>query len=1225
MRLDRLDLLRYGRFNGTSIALPRAAPDIHILFGPNEAGKTTSLTAIGDLLFGIPERSPYSFLHGYDTMRIGAVLENGGNCIEFQRRKGRRDRILGPDGEPLPGDEGVLEPFLGGADRVYFDRMFNLSHGRLAEGGRTILEAKDDVGRMLFAAGTGLADLRQRLKQLEEEADGLWASRKSGRRLYYQAQDRWQEAQSRQRQHSLTVRDWQTARKILSDAGKTLEQRRQAEEAVSKELKKLARIRRVHAAVRRRRALTEKIAALGAVAVLAEDAAEQLARAERQDAEIGGKIAVLAPQLEKDRQALEAIAFDEALVRRADEIAQLDEQRIAVRSERKDLPKRQHEFHLELEALAKLAAEIGWEFDDPGALIGRIPPRSKVEPLRRLLARHGELTAELRGAHRAREEAQAGLQEKTKCLEEIGEAADVSGLAAVLNAVRGIGDVAGRIRTAQLHAAGIAEDIERKLRSLKPALPSGADIEQRSQLPQGPRLKPALPSGADIEALAVPPEDSVVAHRDAVRSWAQRRDGTKQRHSEACNSLVRDREALERCVRDEGAVAPGAVREARGYRDRLWALVKTRYIEGLQIPAEAAQAHAEALKDLPGSLEAAVERADAIADRRFDKAQLTAESAVLARNIAGHETSIRQLEAEAAALQADGEQLDRTWHALWAELPLAVLAPDAMLAWLAAREEIVTLIGRERDLRRQLAGSRQEEQEARDQVRAALTKAGRDAGEIGADTLQAEVEWAEAYRQEQEAKARRIDAAREALRSAKSELARRQGALTNARTELESWQADWAQAVAAIDLRCDGKPEGVSAQIGLLDRMREHAKTAADLRDKRIAAIDRDIAIFEDAVAEIAAELAPDLTDGDAEASALELNRRREEALTLHRQHGELTAAVDKGRKQIDDLQKSREAGWAPVQPLLKAAAAGDAGELREAIALSDRCRALNEELAGVMQTLDRQGDGLAIEVLEEECRDLDIDEVQVREDAAEAEREVLGRQREEAFAALTKAEKTFEAMGGGDAAARAAADCQEALAAMQDAAERYVRVRASAILLRWAVERYRQEKQGPLLKRAGALFRLLTRNSFARLEVGFDRRDSMHLTGVRPDGETVAVAGLSTGTEDQLFLALRIAAGLEPLQRGRVTMAGLEVAGPSRILPPERRSIGLVFQDYALFPHLSVADNVAFGLRGLGAEARRRRVEGCLRQVGMAHAAAAFPHTLSGGQQQRVALARAL
>ena len=139
MRLARLDLLRYGRFTDASIELPRAERDIHIVFGPNEAGKTTSLTAIEDMLFGIPERSPYNFLHNYEAMRVGGVLENEGDCFEFQRRKTRRDMILGPDGSPLPGDERLLAPFVGGADRVYFDRMFNLSHGRLAEGvGRSL-------------------------------------------------------------------------------------------------------------------------------------------------------------------------------------------------------------------------------------------------------------------------------------------------------------------------------------------------------------------------------------------------------------------------------------------------------------------------------------------------------------------------------------------------------------------------------------------------------------------------------------------------------------------------------------------------------------------------------------------------------------------------------------------------------------------------------------------------------------------------------------------------------------------------------------------------------------------------------------------------------------------------------------------------------------------------------------------------------------------------------
>ena len=105
----------------------------------------------------------------------------------------------------------------------------------------------------------------------------------------------------------------------------------------------------------------------------------------------------------------------------------------------------------------------------------------------------------------------------------------------------------------------------------------------------------------------------------------------------------------------------------------------------------------------------------------------------------------------------------------------------------------------------------------------------------------------------------------------------------------------------------------------------------------------------------------------------------------------------------------------------------------------------------------------------------------------------------------------------------------------------------------------------------------------------------------------------------------LRIAAGLESLQRGRILMGGKLVAGGRSAVPPEARGVGLVFQDYALFPHLSVQDNVAFGLRRLPAGARRRRTGEALAQVGMETSAAAFPHTLSGGQQQRVALARAL
>src|SRR5687767_15855624 len=105
----------------------------------------------------------------------------------------------------------------------------------------------------------------------------------------------------------------------------------------------------------------------------------------------------------------------------------------------------------------------------------------------------------------------------------------------------------------------------------------------------------------------------------------------------------------------------------------------------------------------------------------------------------------------------------------------------------------------------------------------------------------------------------------------------------------------------------------------------------------------------------------------------------------------------------------------------------------------------------------------------------------------------------------------------------------------------------------------------------------------------------------------------------------LRCIAGFESLQEGEIRLAGRVVSGGDVMLPPEKRRIGMVFQDYALFPHLSVAGNIAFGLHAAGAQERGARVQELAKLVGLAAALEKFPHEISGGQQQRVALARAL
>jgi iron(III) transport system ATP-binding protein len=138
-----------------------------------------------------------------------------------------------------------------------------------------------------------------------------------------------------------------------------------------------------------------------------------------------------------------------------------------------------------------------------------------------------------------------------------------------------------------------------------------------------------------------------------------------------------------------------------------------------------------------------------------------------------------------------------------------------------------------------------------------------------------------------------------------------------------------------------------------------------------------------------------------------------------------------------------------------------------------------------------------------------------------------------------------------------------------------------------------------------------------------YGARDVLHDVSVAvASGELVCLVGPSGCGKTTL---LRLAAGLEDLQTGRVSVGGMTIAEGAAALAAEQRGVGFVFQDYALFPHLDVSANIAFGLSGRPVAERLARVAEMLGQIGLSAYASAFPHQLSGGQQQRVALARAM
>ena len=148
-------------------------------------------------------------------------------------------------------------------------------------------------------------------------------------------------------------------------------------------------------------------------------------------------------------------------------------------------------------------------------------------------------------------------------------------------------------------------------------------------------------------------------------------------------------------------------------------------------------------------------------------------------------------------------------------------------------------------------------------------------------------------------------------------------------------------------------------------------------------------------------------------------------------------------------------------------------------------------------------------------------------------------------------------------------------------------------------------------------------RLSFEHVSHSYDGMDAVVDASLElAPGEIVCLLGPSGCGKTTL---LRIAAGIERPKQGRILINGEEIVGPNGFVPPERRNVGLMFQDFALFPHLSILENVAFGLKNIERSVALSEARAALRRVGMSAYENTYPHVLSGGEQQRVALARAI
>lgn len=1147
MRIRELRLLRYGKFTDRLLALPHAPQDIHLVVGANEAGKSTMRRALSDWLFGFPMRSTgMDFLHPMQDLRLGGIIEDntasreepssGQNTaadstetgaffdgqirsLNFERRKGQKNTLRTPADEPLP--DSTLHAWLGSLQAEEFRRMYALDHATLVEGSESILQASDDIGRMLFQAAAGIEHLGDALKTLQQEANSLWAPRKSGNRVFYQQQDAYEDARRTLGQAQLRTRDWKESHDALMDVQHQLEEARSKHAEIQQHIHRLERIRRVQPLLRDAEAARQRQEALqasGMPPLLPDNARQIFEQASQQGAKVQANMAHLQAELNELDQALAALTLDTPVLARADEITRLDEARVQCHDHPARLQRHQEKLQTLQARVKALAAELGWPAEDEAAMARRLPAPAWRERTAQLICKHQTLRHAVEKARHERDAQAQNLSQWQAQLQSLASDGIDPALSDLLEQARRLGDP-------DAQSDALASERQRLDAALEATLAGMGPWRQPID-----RLQAMLmPETSQVDALRV-------QQHDDARALQARQEALQKK----IQDIQQQEQALLQLVRHHQPVSREDVAQARQQRDDDWQAIKA---DPATLPARA------------GAFEARMHEADTLADARLERAQHEADRQSYANQLeklklerTGIESDIQAIEMRMARRLAD-------WQAQAAACGLPDLPLDAAPTWLKRHQDALELLARRQTAEHQLQTLLQRVEALRQALTERLA-------------LPATTRLDDTLRQARERleTAQRIAGQRSTLETQIQDAQRRlvplQTALTQAESQWQEWQQAWQAALAEAGHEDTLPVEQLETRLARMQDIQTLLAQMDSLRADEIEPLQNALDSWMRHARTLADQLMPDAPAYmPPQDIALTLAGRLKTAHQDEAEHDRLQQQQARDRQALEAARQQQIQVDALLQPLRVAAGIDDMAQLGPAIARSEERRQIEHEIQRIETALREAGDGQPIESLRTEAASIEPDQLQVELNRLGTEAGQIVEDISRLGARHGQLKAAFDALNGSDAAARAAARQQEAAAGMAEAAERYLRLKTAARLLQWSMERFRQTRQGPMLARASEIFQALTLDSFSRLLVDADSHDSPRLVSIRTDGnKPVEVPGLSEGTRDQLYLALRLAALDQQASQGsrmpliaddlfinfddRRTAAGLQVLG---------------------------------------------------------------------------------
>ena len=1095
MRFQKLELRAFGPFTDTSLDFSTNPSAIQLIYGPNEAGKSTALRAVRALLFGIPVQTPDSFLHDNQALRIGAELKrSNGEQLAFIRRKGRANTLLDLEGNALADD--ALRPFLQGISESLFTSAFGLDHEILVKGGQDLAEGKGEIGEILFGAGLGLANLHDVLVKLESEMEDLFKQRGQVQ-LLNKALSEYKGAAKASRESILPSDEYLGLQNSLTQSRTdasgiqgTLTQKSAARSRLLRICRAIPLIARLNMALKERQAF-------GEVPILPPNFMERRITAQKERDTASYTCEALTQALHELETELAELVVPVAILDQSPAITELSEYlSVHLKADRDgrelETQAKQHRQDMQ-SAMQRLPEAL--------RLASGEPPRVDVATKQRLLVLSGH-AGKLEHASAAASQAVALHMRQLENLKEqqahLAECRDTTNLQRALHRAQRLGEIEDRAELLQASISKNERLVATALRQATPAWEDSPDLFETAPIPLRETIERYEAELAD--------------RKDVLKEAKRDADRTRK----VIHALGEELRVLQ-----HGNPVPSEaeLEHARNRRSALWGFVRRSWLDREDVTQEASGHIGE--RALETAYEDAVAEADGVADALWRDADRASQRASLehrlkqtAEELCATDTTVNEAEAALSGF-------DDTWRALWVPLPLIPLPPREMLAWLVKREEILGLIEQTHNDTAELKRIQVQIVDEEAALRQGIAEVGsnpptesiglRELIEIAQDLITTNAE----LDSQRRTLAQRIDDARHALLNTEQEA-------QDAEAALASWQKEWSEAVQSLNLASNVRPEEVTAILGALDDYFLKAQEWAS-KHQRIQEIRDDASAFKEQVKKLVSNLNVGLAELPLELAVRTLHEQLQAAKELQRDQRLKHDQCDAKRTELIDSAAKKKAAEEELNRLCLEARCQHPEELPAVENAARNVAALRQSITELQQQLGEHAGGLPLDAFIEDVSKEDPDALPGQVVELDQEIARLEAERENVLKQIGGFEADLSRMNGASRAIEEAQRAESHVAEVNDIAWRYARLRIATAVLRQAMDRYRQTAQGPVLGRASNAFARITAGSFTELRTGFDLRDQQVIQGVRSGGALLGVDEMSEGTRDQLYLALRI------------------------------------------------------------------------------------------------------